>query len=109
MEVYILFKHYKSRHDSQFPTAHYFTPQNFVLMLKMCTSNGALEEFKLLNRDVMMIEKVDDEYVAKIKQGYSNFISRGQEEKVVEQRKITITTSQENLEMIKSLLVSCLQ
>jgi hypothetical protein len=110
MEVYILFKHFTSRKDCQFSDAHYFSPHHFVLMLKMCTANGALEEFKILNRDIMTIEKYDDEYVTKIKQGYSSFISqRSDLEQKVEPLRISVSLTPEKIQLLKSLLFTCLE
>jgi hypothetical protein len=113
MEVYMLFKHYKTKHDCQFPDVHYFTPENFVLMLKMCTANGALEEFKILNRDIMNTEKIDDDYVAQIKKGYSTFISQRNEvdnkSLIPQSRRVSVQLNSENLVLLKSLLLKSLE
>jgi hypothetical protein len=113
MEIYMLFKHYKTKHDCQFPDVQYFTPENFVLMLKMCTANGALEEFKILNRDIIQTEKIDDDYVAQVKKGYSTFISQRNElangTSKPQKRRVSVQLNSENLLLLKSLLQKSLE
>jgi hypothetical protein len=75
MSIYALFKHYKTKPNCQFKDVQYFSTSNFVWLLKLCTANGAIEEFKVLNRDITLSEDIDDDYVAKVKQGYTDFVT----------------------------------
>lgn len=75
MSIYALFKHYKSKPNCQFKDVQYFSTSNFVWLLKLCTANGAIEEFKVLNRDITLSKDINDDYVAKVKQGYSDFVA----------------------------------
>ena len=53
---------------------HYFSTSNMIFMLKLCTSNGCLEDFKLLNNELLELTE-NDEYGREVKQGYTAFIN----------------------------------
>ncbi|KAJ3348578.1 hypothetical protein HDU91_006544 [Kappamyces sp. JEL0680] len=74
-EVYVLHKFYKSRRGSVFSKARFFTPEKFVTLLGICTIAGFLDEFNILNRDILMAKDQDDEFVAHVKKGYSLLIN----------------------------------
>ncbi|KAI8896489.1 hypothetical protein BC833DRAFT_622075 [Globomyces pollinis-pini] len=75
-EVYILFKYFKSKRDSAFKDQQYFTAPIFVLLLKLCTATGSLEEFRLLNQDILLAPNQDDNFIATVKKGYTLFIAQ---------------------------------
>ncbi|KAJ3319748.1 hypothetical protein HDV06_005949 [Boothiomyces sp. JEL0866] len=74
IEVYVLYKYYKSRPHSAFKDFEYFTPETFILLLKFCTYTGNIEEFNMLNQEVLS-KNTDVDFVNKVKIGYATFVN----------------------------------
>ncbi|KAJ3269858.1 hypothetical protein HDV01_000864 [Terramyces sp. JEL0728] len=74
IEIYQLYQTYKHRPHSVFRDEEYFTPETFVLLLKFCTHTGNIEEFNMLNHDVLS-KNPDVDFVNKVKIGYATFVN----------------------------------
>ncbi|KAJ3256776.1 hypothetical protein HK103_005150 [Boothiomyces macroporosus] len=74
MGVFLLFKYYQTRPNCAFKDVEYFTPETFILLLKFCTYTGNIEEFNMLNQDVLS-KNSDVDFVNKVKIGYATFVS----------------------------------
>ena len=68
-------KFYKSRRGSTFAKSNYFSPENLVRILAICTVAGFVDEFKILNRDILLaITEKQSEYVLAVQKGYVEFV-----------------------------------
>ncbi|KAJ3311925.1 hypothetical protein HDV04_003534 [Boothiomyces sp. JEL0838] len=64
----------KTRPNCAFKDVEYFTPETFILLLKFCTYTGNIEEFNMLNQDVLS-KNSDVDFVNKVKIGYATFVN----------------------------------
>lgn len=73
-EVYVLYKFYSSRRDTTYRGQPYFNSKQTTLLLSLCTTAGFLDEFSILNRN-LLIGTEDEEFVSRVQIGYGKFLS----------------------------------
>ena len=79
-EVYVLHKFYKTRRGSTISNPHFFSPGSLVTVLSICTVAGFIDEFKILNRDILMaISEKQSDYVVAVQRGYAEFVKASRE------------------------------
>ena len=69
-----MYRYMQRMPECTYKDKHYFSTGNMIFMLKLCTSNGSLEDFKLLNNELMELDG-ENPYGKEVKQGYTNFIN----------------------------------
>ena len=67
-------KFYKTRRASTFAKEHYFSALSLIRILSLCTTAGFLDEFKILNRDILKSHFAQDDYVQTVQKGYAAFV-----------------------------------
>lgn len=69
-----MYRYMQRMPECTYKDKHYFSASNMIFMLKLCTSNSCLEDFKLLNNELLELEG-NDVYAKEVKQGYTAFIN----------------------------------
>lgn len=78
--MYVLHKFYKTRRGSTISNPHFFSPASLVTVLSICTVAGFIDEFKILNRDILMaISEKQSDYVVAVQRGYAEFVKASRE------------------------------
>jgi hypothetical protein len=71
MEVYTLYRYMERMKECSYKGMHYFSTGNMVFMLKLCTDNGSIDEFKELNKELLG----GDAYGKEVNQRYTNYLN----------------------------------
>lgn len=98
-----MYKYYRSKYNSIFREFEYYDPQIACFLMKLCTENGSINEYKILNRDILLNQGIDLEYADKVRR-YQNR-SQFPKPKFSEKFDSSVFDSSKEIEIIRSIIV----